>query len=502
MKNLAQFLMMKKTPLLIFAILVFVTGCHVGPSYRPPTPEVPEKWKGSHEAVATGPCVDQWWEVFDDAVLNALEMQVLDSNPDLYVALQRIFEAKAMAGVSEADLYPQVSLDPTYSNTGTLFKLFGIPQNVIDVFGIKPIIRIHQMMYTFPMNMSYEFDLWGRLYGLFKSAYLNVQAQEEAYYTTMLTLTSDLASNYFNMRTLEAQAELLQKTIAIRQKNYDLTQLRFQKGIVTYLDVAEASLDLASSQAEYDDTIRQRNLMENAIALLIGIPASDLRLDYQSLVGSPPLIPAGIPASVIAQRPDIAEAERTMASEHALIGVAYASFLPSFSLTGALGFASPDFDLFMKWKSRYWNISANIGQTLFDGGRKYSNLQVSWARYQEAAGNYQKVTLQAFKEVEDALNDIEWQAKRAENLQKAVDAASKATELSRKRYIRGVTNYLEVVVNERSELDVRRQHINVLGQRFQSTIQLIKALGGSWIVDSEEEVDCPDDQAYQSPFSS
>jgi multidrug efflux system outer membrane protein len=365
-----------------------------------------------------------------------------------------------------------------------LFKLFGIPQTFIDQFGLKQVIRVHEMLYRLPVNMSYELDLWGRLQGQYESALLNVQAQQDAYCTTLLALTSELASHYFNLRTLDAQAELLLKTIAVRQKNVDLTLSRFQKGITNYLDVAEANVDLSNAEAEYDDTIRQRQLMENAIAVLIGMPASEFCLEANPLAGLPPVIPPGIPSSVVSQRPDIAEAERTLASEHALIGVAYADFLPSFNLTGALGFSSPDFEHFMRWKSRYWNFTANIGQTLFDGWRKCSNLNLSWARYYEALGNYQQVVLVAFQEVEDALNNIEWQARQAKHLEKSVEAASRATHLSKQRYLQGVANYLEIVVNERSELEVRRSYINTMGQRFQSTIQLIKALGGGWEVET------------------
>lgn len=466
-------------------LLILIAGCRVGPSYKPPCTPVPDQWKNPNKENATPPFVDYWWEVFNDDTLNGLELQAIEYNPNLYVALEKVFEARALAGVQAANLYPQLNLNPGYTDTGSLFQVF-LPSTLAkSIPGLTSQIspfRVHQQQYLLPLNLNYEVDLWGKLQDQYDSAFYNAEAQTEAYFSTMLTLTADLASSYFQLRSLDAQIDLLKANIETRRKNYELTQSRFDKGLVTYLDVTQAEVDKANVEAAYYDAVRQRTLAEDQIAVLTGQLATDFCMEHNPLKGPPPEIPAGIPSTVLLQRPDIAQAERTMASQHALINAAYASFFPSFSLTGALGYSSPDITQFLKWISRYWMLGANSSQMVFDGGRDCYNLQAAWASFLEASGSYQQQVLTAFQEVEDALNNIELQDKQARQLLLAAEAAEKATNLSLNRYRRGVAIYLEVVENERLQLQAEINWINLQGVLYVSTIQLIKALGGSWEV--------------------
>lgn len=470
---------MKNIALLGIFFLLFSTGCHVGPDYLPPTVEVPEDWKAEEQSATALPPVDQWWEIFDDPQLNELEALAIENSPNLFVALQKVLEARAIAGVSASALYPQLNLNPTYYSVGALIKSL-FPSGTIAPPTLPRFFRIHELIYLFPLLLTYEVDLWGKLRGQLASDIYHAEAEEEALRTTWLTLTAEVASTYFNLRALDAQVELLGATVESRRKGFNLNASRNKNGVAAYYDVSNAELQLASTESTYYDNVRQRNNLENALAVLIGVPASEFCFPANPLIGTPPVVPAGIPCSVLTQRPDVAQAEREMASQHALIGVAYASFLPSLKLTDAIGYESPNFKDFMRWRGRFWAIGVSFSQFVFDGGNRCANLEIAWARYQEAVGNYRQTVLVAFQEVEDALNDIEWHAKQANSLEKAVAAAKTTSRLSNDRYRNGVSGYLEVVDSEQQELSIEQTYINVLSQRFQSTINLIKALGGYW----------------------
>lgn len=460
--------------------LLLTAGCRVGPSYEPPELDAPDSWKNTYDNVVQPEFTEYWWEVFDDELLNCLETHAIEYNPSLYVALQRVFEARAVAGIVGANLYPQVFLDPSYTSMGILEK-FNLPPGV-QIPGLTkiPPFRVIQQQNLLPLDMSYEVDLWGKLRSQYEGASFHAEAEEDAYYNVMLTLTADLAAAYFNLRGYDAEIDLYEATIKTRLKNLSITQNRFDKGLVTYLDVAQATADLANARAAYEDAIRLRNLAENQIAVLTGAFASDFCVEHRPLRDSPPPIPAGIPSDVLLRRPDIAANERAMAEQNALIGAAYANFFPSLTLTGSLGFSSPDLRQFLKWISRYWAIAVNGSQMVFDGWRDDYNLEAAWARFFEASGTYQETVLKAFQEVEDSLGNIEQYYKEAEQLALAVEASRKATQISKNRYERGVSIYLEVVENERLQLEAERNLVKVQTQQYVSTVQLIKALGGGF----------------------
>ncbi len=492
---------MKKIPFTFALFFLGLNGgCTLGPKYSPPAIEIPEVWKTevpesskSSESTADASFFHYWWELFLDETLNELEAEAIKNSPNLYAALNRVIEARANAGIVKSNLYPQINLNPGIVDTGQLFKIFlppvsggtsslsgnGVP--FVNPFGnIPTIYRIHQMQYGLLANVSYEIDLWGKLSGQYRSASMDAQAQLEAYHTTLLTLTSDLASSYFQARALAAQVSLYEATLNLRRRALELVNNRYEKGVVSYSDVAQASLELTNTESDYYGAVRGLREQENQMALLVGRPASLFCLDISPLYGSPPDVPVGLPSEVLLQRPDIAQAERQMEARHAQIGVAYASFLPSLQLTGGLGFLSPDLKNFLNWRSRYWQVAADIAQTLFDGGRNTSNLELARESFEEAGNVYRQQVLVAFKEVEDALNNLEMQAKQSESLRLSIDSAKKSAQLSLSRYNSGTVNYLEVVNTERYALDAERNSISVLGNRYLSTVQLVKALGGRW----------------------
>lgn len=481
----------KWTGSVLFFVLLF-SGCQLGPRYEPPVTETEEAWKSDTHANINVPQVDYWWEVFSDCTLNELESQALAGNPNLYAALDRVAQARALAGIELADLYPQINLNPVYTNTGILFKIFA-PKGVFPVADdsiLKRPFRIHQQLYTLPFNMNYELDIWGKLRGQYRSALYATEAEKEKFHAIMLTLTADVASSYFQTRLLDTQIEIVHKNIGLLKRTLTLTEARKNKGLVSELDIVSIQQLLFDTEGTLNDLKKQRSIQENILATLIGVPPAVFCMEINPLLLPPPQVPPNMPSEVLLQRPDIAAAERMMASEHALIGVAYASFFPSIQLTGSLGYSSPTFQDFLTWHSRLWSIGANALQTILDGGRNIANVNMAYARYNEAAHDYQQQVLTAFQEVENALASLEWEAKQYESYFQGVEASRKRQRLANRRYSGGLTSSLDLIDSERTVLQAELNASGVLGLRYISTIQLIKAIGGGW--PQEQLLECED----------
>lgn len=475
-----------KSCFLTTIFLLVLIGCQIGPRYIPPKIEVPSTWKNRIEGpseVCLETILEYWWEVFEDPNLNGLELKALSDNPDLFASLARIEKASATLGIDRSYLFPEINFNPNFTDTGILFKLYTPSRLVlpgVDKALLKEPFRVHQMQYVLPLNLSYELDLWGKYRGKVDADFKTLEAKIDAYRAAQLALTAELASRYFNLRFRDAALKVLEKTIALREKNYNIAKTRYDQGLINASDFLSASVELATTKSDYDETLRLRGLEENSIAVLIGVPASQFSLPRNPLRDLPPLIPPDLPSTILLRRPDIGEAERNMASLHKEIGVAYASLFPSFSLTGTIGYLSPTFEDFLTGKSRYWSFGVDLFQTVFDAGRKCGNIEVAYANYHEARALYQKQVLTAFKEVEDALNNLTFQKQQAETLRESVEYAAKLYKFSMNRYQGGIANYIEVVTNERTALSTELNYVTVLGARYQATIELIKSLGGGW----------------------
>ncbi|WP_068469456.1 efflux transporter outer membrane subunit [Candidatus Protochlamydia phocaeensis] len=453
---------------------------------------------------------ENWWEVFNDPVLNQLEEQALNSSYTLKAALQRVIEARAQAWISRAALAPAINFAPSFSRSGSLIQN-PIPGGLgTGTTGTQPTVqagssssgaggtagstslpsefRFVQSQYLLPLDLSYEVDLWSRLTNTYEAALIRAQASLEDYYSVLLTLTADVASHYFQMRDLDAQQVVLEKTIQARRRAYEINLARFKAGLIVYLDVSRAEVELARAESDSIDIRRQRGLEENMIASLVGVPAPVFSLDFNPLYTPPPLIPAGLPSDLLIRRPDIARAERNLAAAYADIAVAYTNFFPSINLTAAIGLESPFAHSLFSWKARFWEVGLNIMQTVFDAGRNEANLIYYKAKFRELLANYQEVVLTAFQDVEDSLTDIRERAFQSQALTVAVRAARETLNLSELRYNQGLVNYLDVVDAERTLLETEQNSVIVLGDRYLSTIRLIKSLGGGWgrITEAEE----------------
>lgn len=470
---------------LIFYIPLFLfAGCNVGPNYVPPCIEVPIQWKNT-TTLENNLSIDSlvyreyWWEIFEDDRLNDLEIQVLNNNNDLYIACQRVQEARDIMGVAASQFYPQVFLNPQYTSTGELIKNYINPKNQTLLTSTEP-FRVHELFYFFPIVFGYEVDLWGKIRDQYNAAKYRYFEQKENYNGVMLSLTANLAIAYYRLRTLDQQLDLLTNVLKTRLKALEINQARYDDQITYYADVTLAQEEVDTAQILYNEAGRQRMLLEDQIAVLIGRPASEINLEHMPLEGSPPEIPSGIPSEVLLRRPDILAAEDEMKATHYTAKYVYAQFFPSLNLTSQLGFESPVLKEFLKWISRYWMVGVSSRQIAFDGFRTSYQFKAEVARFEQATGQYQQRVLQAFQEVEDTLSNIDSYGKQYEIAADRAVTAQKTNQIFTDRYGYGLTNYINVTNTERDALNFQIDANTLQGLRFISTIQFIQAIGGSW----------------------
>jgi multidrug efflux pump len=451
----------------------------VGPDYHAPTNALPPEYKdaGMSSWQPGRPLdnvpKDAWWQVFADTNLDALEGQAGLANQQLQAAVARVDQARAVARVARADLLPSVDLDPSLTRQR-------YSPNQDPSFG-----NITATTLSVPLDLSYEVDLWGRVRRGFESAREDAQASLANYYNVLLTLQADVGQNYFSLRSLDAEIATVAGTVDLRREQVQLVRSRYAGGVGSELDVAQAETELATTEAEAASLAHQRDELENAIAILVGENPATFRLAALPLGDKiwspePPAVPAGLPADLLERRPDVAAAERQIASANAKIGVAKGAFFPVITLTGSGGYLSGDVESLFNWNSRVWSIGPGISLPLFAGGRNRANLQRAWNAYYESVALYRQQVLVAFGDVENSLSGIRHLAVQSEAQTRAVTAARRASELATQRYRSGIVAYLEVVDASRDALTAERANAQLAGQRLITTVQLIKALGGGW----------------------
>jgi multidrug efflux system outer membrane protein len=402
-------------------------------------------------------------------VLDGLQDRALSANQNLKAAIARVDQARAAARITESTLYPRLDLDPSGQRS----------RSSADLSGGQAVTMTTLRM---PLDLSYEIDLWGRVRRSIESSTAQYEASQAEMQNVLLTLQADLTRNYFNMRSLDAQLDLLRRTIELRNRNLQLVTSLFNNGQVGRLEVAQAETELANAQADTAALKRRRAAAEHALAVLVGEPVANfiLPLPPPNLDVRPPQIAAGLPSSLLERRPDIAAAERRMIAANARIGMAEAAFFPAVNLTGSAGYASEELSRLFQWDNRTWSLGPFISLPVFDAGRNRAQLTQTEAAWQEAVASYRQQVLVAFREVEDALSDLRILAEQMEAQQRALKAARQAAELSGKRYRAGMVSYLEVVVSERTALVTELLANQVLEQHFQASVSLVKALGGGW----------------------
>jgi multidrug efflux pump len=449
----------------------------VGPDYKPPTNSVPEaykaatlgQWQEGHplDNVPKG----SWWEIFGDTQLNDLEAQAFQANQNLKAAVSRVDQARSTARVARADLLPSLSLDPSYVRQR-------YSPNQFPNFGAAT-----ANTWQTPLDLSYEIDLWGRVRRGFESARADAQGSVAALANVLLTLQADVAQNYFKLRALDAEIATVAATVDLRKEQVQLVRSRFNGGIGNELDIARAETELATTEADAASLAQQRAELEDALAILLGSNPSTFHLaatNAEHWNPPSPEIPAGLPAELLQRRPDVAQAERQLASANAKIGVAKAAFFPVLTLTGSGGFLSADVDTLFNWNSHVWSLGPSLSLPLFTGGRNKANYKRSQAAFEESVATYRQQVLVAFGEVEDRLADIRYLADQWSAQQRAVASARRAADLATDRYRSGIVSYTDVVDASRDALQAERGNDQLLGQRLIADVQLIKALGGGW----------------------
>jgi outer membrane protein, multidrug efflux system len=452
-------------------------GCAVGPDYKRPSPgPVPAQWKAASPWKEGQPrdaeVKQNFWEVFNDPVLTGLEQQATTNSPDLRAAFERVEEARAVARITRADLYPGVSLDP--SGNRTRYSPGRTAQPGSTVLGYTG------SDYILPLDLSYEVDLWGRVRRSFRAAREQAQASAAAYQNVMLSLQADVAQTYFSLRSIDLDRHVVAETIELRKKNLALVESLHQGGADSEVDVAEAETELASAQADFVGLDLTRAQLENALAVLLGQTSSSFSLAETTRFYQPPRIPIGLPADLLERRPDVAQAERTMAAASEGIGIAKAAYFPAIQLTGTAGTESVDLQNVFNWENRMWSIGPNISLPVFEGGRIRADVKRAESAYRESVAQYRSQILVAFHEVEDGLIGLRLLHEQFDAQMRAVEGAKKGSELSRARYKEGLASYFEVVVADRTMLENQIIAYQLNGQSMVTTVLLIKALGGGW----------------------
>jgi multidrug efflux system outer membrane protein len=415
----------------------------------------------------------EWWRVFKDPVLEELESSAVAANQDLRAAVARVDNARAAARISRSELFPEVSLDPmmkrerTSGNLPTPIPIPNIPSSYVSTFSV-------------PLDLSYELDLWGRVRRSFEAAQEDARASVADYRNVLLTLTADVAVDYFLARSLDAEIAVLQQSIKSREEMARILSGRFLVGTIPELDLAQAKRELAVARADLANARRMRAETLHALALLCGKPAGEFELAESPMPESPPDVPVGLPSSLLERRPDIARAERTLAARNAQIGVAKAAYFPVLSLTGQAGFLSADADELFTNASHVWSIGPSLSLPVFTAGRTQAQVRQAEALFQESLATYRQSVLTAFKEVEDALAQIVLRGEQSVALKEAVAAAARSADLAKARYEAGNGSYLDFLDADRARLQQERDIAQLMGQRYAATIRLIKALGGGW----------------------
>jgi len=470
----------RKFPLYAVCLVSLLCSCTVGPKYTKPaapaapaySEQPPANFKEVNGWTPANPADSQirgkWWELFSDPQLNALEEQVEPANQTLKAAEASFRQARTLIAINRSNLYPTVSAGP------------GISYNRIS--GSNPTgVRGYQYgLFSLPIDVSWDADFWGRIRHTIATAREQYQASAADLENVKLQLETELAVDYFEARSLDAQKQLLDDTVAAYQKALQLTQNRYTGGIASKAEVAQAQTQLNQTQAQEIDVSAARASFEHAIAVLIGKPPEEFKLPVVPLHAEPPAVPVGIPSQLLQRRPDIAAYERQVAAANEQIGIAQAAYFPDLVISAAGGLQSGSIVNWFTWPSRFWSVGPQLLETVYDAARRRAQVANALAGYDVAVANYRQSALTAFQEVEDNLATLRVLEAESAKQHEASLAAGNSLQLSLNRYKGGLVTYLEVITAQSIALTNERTEVDILRRRMDATVALIKALGGGW----------------------
>lgn len=451
------------TPLVAALVLA---GCASVATTEPHAlPDVPASFKTAQAAGAVTAAQAEWWKTFADPQLDALTERALAHNTSIQQAAARLAQARALLRSTNADRLPQLGASAGAGRQG------GDAARAAGTAGT---------LYSAGLNLSYEVDLMGRLAKTTDAAALDAQARESLLKSTQLLVQADVAQTYFALRALDAERVLMRETVAAYGDTLKLTEKRFAAGDIAELDVVRVRTEVAATQSQAIELDRRRATLEHALALLAGELPSSLSVAEGAWSQVLPLVPAGVPSTVLARRPDVAAAQASLKAAQARLGVAQTAWFPTLALTASAGGASPELSDLFKTSAGLWGLNALLNLPLFDGGRREAGVQNAAALMDSAAAGYREQVLVAFRDVEDQLSALQLLEAQAQVQTQAVASATRALALSDSRYRNGLVSQLELLDARRSELTLRRQALQVRSAQYQATVGLIKALGGSW----------------------
>jgi NodT family efflux transporter outer membrane factor (OMF) lipoprotein len=466
------------------ACLALLGGCSFAPKYTRPGSEAPfgfkeltpgqavqlEGWKMAepNDKAWRG----NWWEMFGDTNLNALEAQASVSNQTVAAVFGNLLAARALVKQARSQLFPTISANPSVTRS----RESTVRSSSVASASSSSIVTEYSLL----AEASWEPDLWGSIRNTVKANALGAQASLADLGNTQLATQAELAADYFQIRILDSEKQLLDSAVQAYAESLRLTQVRHETGIASDQDVAQAETQLDTTRAQATDLGIQRAQLEHAIAVLIGKPASLFSMATNDTTPRPVVVPFGVPSQLLERRPDIAAAERRAAAANAQIGVARAAYFPTITLSGSAGYGGTSVGSLFSGPALVWSVGAAMAQTLFDAGRRQGVTEQAWAVYETAIANYRQTVLSAFQEVEDNLSALRIIAQELHEQDAAVDSSQRYLTLAEDRYKLGIDSYLNVIIAQTALLNNMRIALTLRMEQMTSSVQLIKALGGDW----------------------
>jgi NodT family efflux transporter outer membrane factor (OMF) lipoprotein len=468
----------------LVCLLLLTSACMVGPNYRrpvapvpaafkePPTdnPEEINRWKPAqpNEAVVRG----KWWEIYHDPQLNALEEQVDISNQNVLIAAAQYREAADAVRIARASLFPTITTSPSYSRSQSSGTLFNV--------AVGNLTGGQRNVYDLPGSISYTVDIWGSIRRTVRADVATAQASFAQLENARLSYQASLADDYFELHGIDGDIALLQNTVKSYEDYLTLTQQRYNAGVASGADVAQAQTQLEAARAQLIDYGVARAQYEHAIATLMGKPPAQVSIAALPIQIVPPPVPVEVPSTLLERRPDIATAERQMAAQNEQIGITKAAYYPSLTLAASGGLEAGQFYNWFSWPSRFWSIGPTLAETVFDAGRRHAQVAEARDTYDATVANYRQVVLTAFQQVEDNLAALRVLENEAAAEDAAVKAAQEALNISTAQYKAGTVDYLSVITEQAILLADQVNAVNILTRRMSASVLLVEALGGGW----------------------
>ena len=476
--------------LLPFAVSLFLTSCMAGPDYEKPEVDIPASYRVEQGQAAEVSNVG-WWQQFDDPVLYDLVMEALRNNRDVRIAAARVEEFAAYVDVTRSGLFPQFGYDGAATRSkSSLDTVGGFPQGVDRTNDI----------YNASVNVGWELDFWGKVRRATEASRAALLAQEESRRTVILTLVTSVANSYVDLRNLDQQLEIARRTLQARADSLALFELQFKGGVVSELEVSQVRSEYEQAAVRVPSIERQIAQRENALSVLLGRTPGPIARGRSIDELTLPVIPTGIPSELLERRPDIRQAEQQLIAANAQIGVARAQYFPSISITGLFGYASTAFSELFESSANLWNLSGAALGPIFTGGRLSGQLRVSEAVQKQVLQGYLRTVQTAFREVDDALVDVQKRREELAALGRQVDALKQYARLAKLNYDEGQVSYIEVLDSQRRLFDAELVYTQTQGLVYAALVNMSTAMGGGWIVEAEkiaDEVDFPRDQEKQ-----